>query len=390
MKIAFIGGTRYGQPLDETSRKKFRAVSELGELFVIGFSEDVRPRRFSEYARFYLLPRWPVPVLRYVTMLAAGPLLALWVIVRHGVSVLVAQSPYEGFAAALAKTAARWAGRRVSLVVENHGDFEVSLFLHRRVGLPRVYRFLMGRAASLALRNADALRAISGCTRAQLERWAQGKPIHRFPAWTDIDVFLAAGQDSEREWRRFGEILYVGVLIPGKGVHLLVEAFARVADEFPAARVNIVGKVENREYARSLKAQVCKLGLDRRVEFLGAMPQAELAKRMASACVLVLPSLSEGLGRVVFEAMACGTPVIGSRVDGIPEMIEDGVTGFLVPPADVDALAERLRRVLRDPEQARRMGRSGRDFARRFFSADSYVQSYARVFQVAAGAGGEA
>ncbi|MER3501591.1 MAG: hypothetical protein C4295_09010 [Candidatus Fervidibacterota bacterium] len=382
--VAFLGGARYSRPLDATSRKKFRMLSEIGEMFVIGFSQDLRPRRFTEYARFYLFPQWPMPVLRYLTMFTVGPLLALWLVLRHGVRVLVAQSPYEGFAAALAKKIAGWFGRKTALIVENHGDFETSLFLQRRVRAPSLYRLLMRWTASFALKNADFLRAISVSTRSQLERWAPGKPIVQFPTWTDMEVFLAAGDEAERNGKPDGqEVVYVGVLIPRKGVHFLLEAFARLVGEFPEARLSIIGKPENAEYARSLKAQVRSLGLEGRVSFLDPMPQAELARRVSRARVLVLPSLSEGLGRVVFEAMAAGTPVIGSCVDGIPEMVRDGATGFLVPPGDVDALAERLRWALSHPEEMQEMSRRARAFAREFFSPEAYVQNYSELFQMA-------
>jgi hypothetical protein len=123
-KVAFLGGARYSQPLDATSEKKWRLLSELGEMFVIGFSRDARPRRFTQHARFYLLPKFPLPSLRYLAMLTAGPALALWMIFRHGVRIFIAQSPYEGFAAAMAKVLARLAGFKVVLIVESHGDFE--------------------------------------------------------------------------------------------------------------------------------------------------------------------------------------------------------------------------------------------------------------------------
>ena len=131
-------------------------------------------------------------------MFVLGPFLALWLILRHGVQVLVAQSPYEGFAAALAKKVAGWCGCRVALVVENHGDFEESLFMQRRIRLPRLYRFLMRRVAGFTLKHADGLRAISRSTRAQLERWVPGKPLVQFPTWTDIEVFLQAGLNDEQ------------------------------------------------------------------------------------------------------------------------------------------------------------------------------------------------
>jgi len=380
-KVCFIGGARYNQPLDATSAKKFQRLIALGEIFVIGFSRNARPRRFTEYAHFYLLPQWPWPVLRYFTMFTAGTLLALWVILRHRVTIIVTQSPYEGFVGALVKKIARLFGRRVALVVENHGDFEVSPFLQRKVRFPGLYRLVMNRVAGFALRLADALRAISRPTREQLQRWAGNKSLVTFVAWTDLEVFLQAGE--EKRYNDPPMVVYTGVFIPLKGVHFLIDAFAMLYREFPNVYLTLIGKEENVEYAEFLKRRVRELELEKQVKFLSFMSQRDLAKHMAQACVLVLPSLSEGLGRVVFEAMACGTPVIGSRVDGIPEMIEDGVTGFLVPPGDVKALAERLRWVLEHPVEAREMGQRAREFAQRFFSPEGYVRSYAKLFEIA-------
>ncbi|MEM2045942.1 MAG: hypothetical protein QXO20_07205, partial [Candidatus Bathyarchaeia archaeon] len=90
MNIVFLGGARYSRPLDQTNEKKFRLLAELGETFVIGFSNNLRPRRFREHARFYLFPKWPLPILRYLTMFLVGPWLALWLIWRHGIRILVA------------------------------------------------------------------------------------------------------------------------------------------------------------------------------------------------------------------------------------------------------------------------------------------------------------
>src|SRR6266850_268996 len=123
-RVCFLGSVCYSRPLDQTSEKKFRLLSALGQLFVVGFNQHLRPCRFHERASFYLMPSIPLPVLRYVEMFTLAPCLTMWLIFRHNIQILVAQSPYEGFAAALAKTVANRFGRKIVLVVESHGDFE--------------------------------------------------------------------------------------------------------------------------------------------------------------------------------------------------------------------------------------------------------------------------
>jgi len=125
------------------------------------------------------------------------------------------------------------------------------------------------------------------------------------------------------------------VLIPRKSQHTLIEAFAALAPEQPQVHLWLVGKAENADYANRLHAQVEKLGLSERVHFTGAISQSALAERLGQCRALLLVSLSEGLPRVVIEAMLSGTPVIATAVSGTPDVIEDGVTGWLVPPEDV-------------------------------------------------------
>lgn len=382
-KVSFVGERRYTDPLDETSEKKFRALSGYCELFIIGFSENLRPHCFTERARFWLVPQLPVPIIRYLPLLACGPVITAWSILRYGVNILVAQSPYAGFAAAWAKILARCAGKKVALIIESHGDFENALFMQRRVYLRSIIRWLMNKITRFALYHADVLRAISAPTRKQLAGWAPDKPIVQFPAWTDIDTFLEAGRKNRplEDLNRY--ILYAGVLTPLKGVHFLIDAIAEVVSKMPNLTLRIIGKKQNREYAEALVAQVNEARLSAQVVFLDHVPQSNLAEHMTKAEVFVLPSLSEGLGRVIFEAMACGTPVIGSRVGGIPELIEDGVTGFLVPPGDKKALAERLEWVLAHPEENRQMGEKARARAREYFSTEAYVRNYENLFRMA-------
>ncbi|MGK7905029.1 MAG: glycosyltransferase family 4 protein [Hormoscilla sp.] len=382
-KIAFcwIGGARYSNPLDKTSEKKFRALQPLGELFIIGFSQNILPRQFTEHAHFYLMPQLPWTLLRYAEMLILGTTLSLWVIFRHRVQILVAQSPYEGVAAALAKMIAHWFGRQVVLVVESHGDFEESLFLQKQIRFTGIYRLLMRYAANFTLNSADLLRSVSHVTGQQLQRWLSDKSIVQFPAWTDIEMFLNVS--VQRNEHESPKIVYAGVLTYLKGVAHLVNAFASIAQDFPQTELVLIGREDDKAYADQLKAQVSKLPLESQVQFMPQLDQPELAKYMSQASVFVLPSLSEGLGRVVLEAMATGTPAIASNVGGIPDMVQEGINGFLVPPGDEKALADRFRWMLEHPTDAKEMGRHARDFAEQFFSTATYVQGYQNIFEAA-------
>lgn len=380
--VIFLGGTRYSCPLDEVTEKKFRTLAALGECAVIGFSTTFRPRRFHQHADFYLLPNMPLIMARYAAMLLAGPLLIAWRARRRpGVKIIVAQSPLEGFVGAIAKRICRLTGAQVALVVESHGDFDDAFFLQRSVRMEPLWRFVRRIVARAAFRQADALRAISAATRNQLERSCPGRPIVQFPAWTDIQIFLEAGE--RRGSLRGFTVIYAGVLSRLKQVHTVLEAVALVRKEEHEIRTVIAGSEDDGAYAAWLRTRTRELGLVECVRFTGQLTQRELARQMAAADALVLPSLSEGLGRVLLEAMACGTPVIASEIGGTPEIVRHEDTGFLVPPGDVHAIADRLLWLVRHPAEGRWMGTRGREAARALFSTDRYRKGYEHLFDLA-------
>jgi len=381
-KICFLGGARYTYPLSVTYQKKFTLLKNLGALFIIGFSVDWRPHFFHQEANFYLLANLPIPLLRYMQFYTITPIILLWLIIRHKIQIVIAQSPYEALAAVWVKNLVKWWGYSLSLVVESHGDFESYLFLQRRVSLANLYKKIMQSVAYTTLNQADVLRSISHAVRAQLKRYAPDTPIVEFMAWTDISSFWSAGSQVTSVTSKQLTVVYVGVLIPRKGLTHLITAFAQVVGRVPASELHIIGRPENPDYFQFLKQQVTEQGLSEKVIFLPEMPQQELCYKVAQSTVLVLPSLSEGLGRVLIEAMAATTPVIGTTVGGIPDIIQDGLTGFLVPPGDADALAEKMIYLLENPSEVLAMGQRGREFVQSYFSPEIYYQGYQKICQL--------
>jgi glycosyltransferase involved in cell wall biosynthesis len=314
-------------------------------------------------------------------MLTVGVVLALWLTFRHRVDIWVAQSPYEGCVAVIAKLCGRVVGRRVIVIVESHGDFEIAPLLLRRHRFAKARREVLRVLARFALRHADLLRAVSDATRAQLERWVNGKPVCQFIAWTQLDLFLAAG--CAKRWHDVPEIVYVGVVSRAKGLHHLLNAFISLAREYPQSRLVIVGPVYDKHYSDELRQRAEVTGLSDRVHFVGELEQEEVAQRMASATVFVLPSLTEGFGRVVLEAMATGTPIVASAVGGIPEILTDGVEGFLVEPGEEEVLTARLRWICEHRTAACEMGRRGRQSVVGRFSSVDFKRSYGALFEAA-------
>jgi teichuronic acid biosynthesis glycosyltransferase TuaC len=145
-------------------------------------------------------------------------------------------------------------------------------------------------------------------------------------------------------------VLCVANMVSEKGHHVLVEAFAHARNEGGvAARLVLIGSDQrgNQTYRQQVEQRVRELGLSDRVELLGDRPQDELAHWYGAADVVVLPTFREGCPNVVREALACGAPVVASRVGGVPELVTSGTLGLLVEPGDVDGLAAAISTALR-------------------------------------------
>jgi glycosyltransferase involved in cell wall biosynthesis len=154
-------------------------------------------------------------------------------------------------------------------------------------------------------------------------------------------------------------VLFVGRLASNKGLIELVEAFSGLAREDAEAQLVIVG--EDAGMRESVEARVRSFGLEPRVHLVGHVDdEAHLAGAYRGARFTVLASEYEAFGLVLLESLAQGTPVIASRVGGIPEVVEDGRAGLLVPPGDVAALTETMRRLWADEALATRLGKHGR------------------------------
>ncbi|HSM52492.1 MAG TPA: glycosyltransferase family 4 protein [Thermoanaerobaculia bacterium] len=162
-----------------------------------------------------------------------------------------------------------------------------------------------------------------------------------------------------------GELLFVGRLRLRKGGEVLLAALARMAEQGSRPRLLVAGDGEHRA---ALEAEARRLGLGGQVVFLGRRGPDEIASLLAGCRGLVVPSIYEGMPLVVLEAMAAGRPVVASAVSGIPEVVLDGATGWLVPPEEPEALARALAELLGDPAEGARRGTAGRERVARDFS----------------------
>ncbi|MBN2492304.1 MAG: glycosyltransferase, partial [Planctomycetes bacterium] len=242
-----------------------------------------------------------------------------------------------------------------------------------------VYRHLLDRG--------DLFLAASDVFRARLVTELGADPrkvvVHR----SGIDLAPFAPPACPDRTRSATHVLTVGRLVEKKGVEYALRALARVLPDHPDVTYAVIGDGPLRP---RLQALARDLPLADRVVFLGERTHAEVREQLARAALLVAPSVTaasgdeEGIPNVLKEAMAMGLPVISTRHAGIPELVEDGVAGFLVPERDVEMLAARIGELVADPERARAMGRAGQLHVRRHYDArglnDELVDLYNRLF----------
>jgi len=237
---------------------------------------------------------------------------------------------------------------------------------------------LLGRGAAKVIAISDAVAACLV---------AQGVPRKRVVRiYNGIDVSAiqqSVGQigpldaPNSSRW-----IVMVAQLVPWKRHSDFIRAMAIIAPEFEEAHGLIVGADlmnDHPRHAGRLKSLAARLGVGGRISFLGQ--RDDVASIVASSEMLVLPSEAEPFGRAALEAMALARPVVGTRAGGLPELVEDGETGLLVPVRKPAQLAEAIAKLLLDATRARQMGERGLDRAQRLFSARQCASEVERVYE---------
>ena len=332
------GRNRYRLPLDESLRRKFDALRELFELRVLGSAPPGSP---TSNGIFRLVPPFRPRPLDGALFFLTLPFRLAGELRDFRPDVVVVQGGHEAAAALIGRRLAR---TRTPIVLDVHGDWRTATRLYGSPGR-RLLSPVADRIAAAAIRRADAVRTISGYT-SGLVRELGVEPAGVFPAFMDLEPFLGPVQPLPDR----PAALFVGVLEHYKDVDGLAEAWRLAAPRVPRATLRIVGNGTRTHVVEALVRD-----LPQQTQWAAELSTAEIAAALDGATVLVLPSRSEGMGRVLVEALCRGRPVVASSVGGIRDVIQDGANGILVEPRNPQVLAEALVAVLSDGALAERL-----------------------------------
>jgi glycosyltransferase involved in cell wall biosynthesis len=319
-------------------------IGAIGRATVVAFPDE-RPKVVSSPV-FYV----------------AAPLVAVILAAGRRPAAVVCRSPYEGV---IATVAARPLPRpmRPAVIVEVHGDWRTasrSYGSRLRATMSRV----ADRLAVGAILRADRVRVIGAYTESLVRATGYRGPVDAFATFRDFTPFL------EPLLANTGDplVAFLGGSAPVKGLDVLLQAWPAVASSVPGARLEVAGPGMTPDVEDDL-------GVMRR----GTLDVEAVRDLLDRASVVVMPSRSEGMGRLALEAHGRARPVVASAVGGLPEVVEDGETGVLVPPDDPDSLAQAIVTLLEDPERARAMGRLGRERMQARSPSDEFERGIERL-----------
>ncbi len=243
---------------------------------------------------------------------------------------------------------------------------------------------LVGFLGKLMFRSADYVQVISGYLRDfSLMRGAQA-PVVIVPNGVDIGLFSTAYRADEiRALRGYLGIKddYVAIttsrLVRKNGVDILIDAVAKFKERRPNIKCLIIGDGPE---MKKLKVQSKKLKVDSNVLFSGQISQRDLPLYFAVSDMFARPSRSEGLGSSFLEAMAAGTPVVGTPVGGIVDFLKDGETGYLAEPENPDSVAYKMHEILDNPKKAEKIVRQAGELIRRNYSWETVGKMMRNIF----------
>jgi glycosyltransferase involved in cell wall biosynthesis len=381
-KLAFITSGLYFDPTDQQARAMYSALSAHaeGDIYCVVYDRSFRGQQIGDFrVRALALPSWlgGYNAVRGAVRAVAYIVYVLWRMIatrlsgRRPYDLLVATDPFKSGLLA-------WIGSRllgIPFAIEVNGNYSSAMRLADATAEPwfvRAKAAIARKITPAVLRRASAIKLLYDTQLADVTEGQIDAEVHVFHALVPLHPFKHEPHDEHY-------ILLLGHPWYLKGADLLIQAFRQVADSYPDWHLRIVG------YCPDPQQFVESAGDHPRIHLMPVGVHYSRAIELINQCgVFVLPSRTEGMGRVLLEAMAAHKPVVGARVDGIPRVIAHERTGLLFECGNASDLAKQLDRLLGDSEFAQKLASAGNRDVHERLSPQAFADAYGAFIRSAA------
>ena len=370
--VLFIAPTTYQLPLTENLKKKFITLSEVCNVSVLAFANS-KTFLNETYGNFYLNKKIKNRLINYFRIIQISIFTTHKIIKKENIDIVCFQDPVSSFFSILFLKVSR---AEVKIVVETHGDFIETLSLEKNLVLPRLYKKLFYIMAKYSIGKSNIIRAVSSSTEQQVLDIDSSKSVVRFPAWIDFKDF------QNIEPKPFSKdkfnILFIGSVTDRKKPHMIIEAIQRIDDK--SYHLSIVGPTPNEKYFKELKDLIDKSDLQNQVSLIGPVDRKSVKDYYSTSNLMILPSISEGLARVIFESQVAMCPVLVTDAPGMSDIVIDGQTGYVFESNNLDSLSLKIEYIKNNYDEASLVAKNAKGFILSNYSEDNFKFSFKKLF----------
>ena len=370
--VLFIAPTTYQLPLTENLKKKFITLSEVCNVSVLAFA-NTKTFLNETYGNFYLNKKIKNRLLNYFRIIQISIFTTYKIIKKENIDIVCFQDPVSSFFSILFLKARRV---EVKIIVETHGDFIETLSLEKNLVLPRLYKKLFYIMAKYSIGKSNIIRAVSSSTEQQVLDIDSSKSVVRFPAWIDFKDFQNI-EPKPLSKDKFN-ILFIGSVTDRKKPHMIIEAIQRINDK--SYHLSIVGPAPNEKYFKELKDLIDKSDLQNQVSLIGPVDRESVKDYYSTSNLMILPSISEGLARVIFESQVAMCPVLVTDAPGMSDIVIDGQTGYVFESNNLDSLSLKIEYIKNNYDEASLVAKNAKGFILSNYSEDNFKFSFKKLF----------
>jgi len=370
--VLFIAPTTYQLPLTENLKKKFITLSEVCNVSVLAFANS-KTFLNETYGNFYLNKKIKNRLINYFRIIQISIFTTHKIIKKENIDIVCFQDPVSSFFSILFLKVRR---AEVKIIVETHGDFIETLSLEKNLVLPRLYKKLFYIMAKYSIGKSNIIRAVSSSTEQQVLDIDSSKSVVRFPAWIDFKDFQNI-EPKPLSKDKFN-ILFIGSVTDRKKPHMIIEAIQRINDK--SYHLSIVGPAPNEKYFKELKDLIDKSDLQNQVSLIGPVDRESVKDYYSTSNLMILPSISEGLARVIFESQVAMCPVLVTDAPGMSDIVIDGQTGYVFESNNLDSLSLKIEYIKNNYDEASLVAKNAKGFILSNYSEDNFKFSFKKLF----------